>query len=464
VSGGGQVFVTAWVSDEFALPLKVQTQLDGRTVELRNIKPGPQDPALFALPAGYKLTVVKEEPEPQPEWAGQVAAAPVLTPPFEKTLAEGGILRMRPKAGRWIAIEGTNTGKSQGTFTSAPFKDGKYLGGGSMGSVIVDPGDSGTMNVGAEPGKTDEIIVRVGQGTMKIKTAFVAPRGVRPSAAPSAEEPTPSTPAAAPELSAEVSAPDSAEIATRVEVSWKGPANRDDYISVARPDQPPGARINWTFVREGNPLKVWMPSDPGKFEVRYVLGQGQKLLAKSPIAVRAVPAKVEPAGPVNAAAWIEVKWEGPARDGDYISVARLDQQPSANVGSTLLKTGNPLKVRAPSDPGAYEVRYILARGVKLLAKAAITINPVTAEVRPPASAAAGAEFEVQWQGPGYPEDFVSVAGVNQPPGAYVNNASVRKGSPLKLRAPKEAGTYDVRYVLGRGNRLLAKTTITIKAP
>jgi Ca-activated chloride channel family protein len=333
-----------------------------------------------------------------------------------------------------------------------------------MGTVIVDPGDSGAMTDGAGPDAADEIIVRVNQGAMTIKTAFVAPPRSEPGAAAAAEEAAPSTPAVAPELSAEVGAPDSAEVAVRLEVSWKGPANRDDFISVARPDQPPGAYVNRTYVREGNPLKVWMPSDPGEFEVRYVLGRGAKLLAKAPITVNAVPAEVEPAGPVNVAAWIEVKWEGPARDGDYISVARPNQQPGANVGSTLLKAGNPLKVRAPSDPGDYEVRYILARGAKLLAKAPITVNPVTAEVRTPASAAVGAELEVQWQGPGYPDDFVSVARANQPPGASMSFASVRQGNPLKLRAPKEPGPYEVRYVLGYGKRLLAKTTITIGAP
>jgi hypothetical protein len=461
VFSGEQVFLTAWVSDEFDVPLKVEIPVYGLTVELKNIKRGPQDPALFALPAGYQLTVVKEEPEPQPEWAGNVAAAPVLTPPFEKTLAAGGIVRMRPQAGRSIKIEGTNAGQGQATFTSAPFKGGKYLGGGSMGTVIVDQGDSGAMTDGVGPDTTDEIIVRVNQGTMKIKTEFVAPRGSARKAAPSAEEAAPSPPAAAPELSAEVSAPGSAEVAMQIDVSWKGPANRDDHISIARRDQPPGASVSKTFVKEGNPLKLWTPSDPGDFEVRYILGSGAKLLAKSPITITAVTAKVEPAGPVNIAAWIEVKWEGPARDLDYISVARPDQKPGAFASSTPVKTGNPLKVRAPSEPGAYEVRYILARGVKLLAKAPITIKPVTAEVKSPATAVAGAEFEVQWQGPGYPDDFISVAAANQSPGAHENSASVRKGSPLKVRAPKAPGTYEVRYVLGRGNRLLGKTTITV---
>jgi Ca-activated chloride channel family protein len=173
---------------------------------------------------------------------------------------------------------------------------------------------------------------------------------------------------------------------------------------------------------------------------------------------------VEPAGPVNAAAWIEVKWEGPARDGDYLSLASPAQAPGASLSRTPVKAGNPLKVRAASDPGAYEVRYVLGRGNRLLAKAPVMVNPVTAEVMPPASAAVGADLEVPWRGPGYPEDFVSIARASQPPAAYVNSTPVRQGNPLKLRAPKEPGAYEVRYVLGLGKRLLAKSTITITAP
>ena len=469
VHGGEQVFVTGWVSEQYELPLKVLNPLDGRSLELRNIKPGPQDPALFALPAGFKLITIEEERDPQPEWIGQVPGAPLLSPPCEKTLPEGGIIRLRPRAGRWISLEGTNTGPGQGEFTAVPIKGGKYIGGGSMSSVILDAGDSGTMNVGAKPETTDELVVRVGQSTMKIKASYVAPQytgaGSEPvTTAPSAGESASATPAAAPEATAGLSAPESAAIAERLEISWQGPANRDDYIAIARPDQAPGAFVERTMVRDGNPLKVWTPSDPGDYEVRYVVGRGTRLLAKSPLAVTSIPARVDPAGPAKVAAWIEVKWEGPARDGDYISVASPGQAPGAFLSRTPIKEGNPLKVRAASDAGEFEVRYVLGRGNRLLAKAPVTVTAVTAEVKPPASAAVGAELNVPWQGPGYPEDFVSIARTNQPPAAYVNSTPVRQGNPLKLRGPKEPGTYEVRYILGLGKRLLTKTTITITAP
>jgi Ca-activated chloride channel family protein len=293
---------------------------------------------------------------------------------------------------------------------------------------------------------------------MKLKVAFVAPRGAEPKADPSGTEPTTSTP------TAEINAPHSAEIAAQLLVEWKGAGNQDDFISVTRPEQPPGASLNRTRVREGSPLKLWMPSEPGEYELRYVLGRGSKVLAKSAITITAVPAQVQPDGPVNVAAWIEVKWQGPARDGDYICVVRRDQKPGTQLSMTPVRAGNPLKVRAPSDPGEYEVRYLLARGARSLAQASLTVNPVTAEVHAPGAVAVGAEFQVQWQGPGYPEDLVALARADQPPGSSVSFAPVRQGNPVKLRAPKEPGTYELRYILGYGKRQLAKTTITIQAP
>ena len=372
VSGGEQVFVTAWVSDEFDFPLKVQTQLDGRTIELRNIKRGPQDPALFVLPAGYHLTVVKEEPDPQPEWAGQVAGAPVLAVPFEKTLKAGELVRLRPKAGRWVSIAGTNTGKAQGEFTAAPFKGGKYIGGGSMSALILDPGDSGAMNDGARSETVDEIVIYVDRGTMKIKTSFVAPPPPRPGEAPAAAESSSPEPAAEP--TAGVNGPAAAAQAAPLEISWTGPADKDDFIAVARPAQPPGSFVNRAFVREGNPAKVWAPSDPGEYEVRYVLGRGVKPLAKAPLTVHAVAATVQPPASATAGTEFEVVWQGPGYAGDFIAVARPGQPPGASISSARVRPGATLKLRAPREPGTYEVRYILGRGTKPLAKAVIAIT------------------------------------------------------------------------------------------
>ena len=176
VFSGEQVLLTACVAAEFGVPLKIEIPVYRLAVELRNIKRGPQPPALFQLPAGYSLKADEPEPVRQPDWAAQVARAPKLAPPFERTMAEGNIVRVPTQAGRSIAIEGTNTGKGDGSFTAAPFKGGKSLGPGEMGTYDVSAGESGTMTVGAQPPNADEVVIRVGKGPLKVKVTYVAPR------------------------------------------------------------------------------------------------------------------------------------------------------------------------------------------------------------------------------------------------------------------------------------------------
>ena len=62
VFSGEQVLLNVSVSDEFDVPLKVEIPVYSIAVELKNLKRGPQDAALFALPAGYTLKVVEPEP------------------------------------------------------------------------------------------------------------------------------------------------------------------------------------------------------------------------------------------------------------------------------------------------------------------------------------------------------------------------------------------------------------------
>jgi Ca-activated chloride channel family protein len=263
-------------------------------------------------------------------------------------------------------------------------------------------------------------------------------------------------------VGASVEAPAAADVATEFEVSWQGPDNKSDYIAIARPDQKPGSQVQYTYTRKGSPLKVQAPSDPGTYEVRYILGRGSKLLAKTTIEIKAVSASVQVPASADMASLFEVSWQGPDNKSDYIAIARPDQKPGSQVQYTYTRKGSPLKVQAPSDPGTYEVRYILGRGSKLLAKTTIEIKAVSASVQAPASASVNTEFEVKWQGPGYKSDYISIARPDHRPGSYVTYTYTHRGNPVKLKAPKEPGTYEIRYILGRGSKVLDKTTITVK--
>jgi Ca-activated chloride channel family protein len=208
-------------------------------------------------------------------------------------------------------------------------------------------------------------------------------------------------------------------------------------------------------------VKLQAPSDPGTYEIRYILGRGAKLLAKTTIEIKPVTARVQAPSSASMASDFDVSWQGPNAESDYICISHPGKSPGSRIHYTYTNRGNPVKLQAPSDPGTYEIRYILGRGAKLLAKTTIEIKPVTAQVTAPPSAKAGGTFEVNWEGPDSESDYISISHPGKSPGSRISYTYTHKGNPAVVKSPKEPGIYEVRYILGRGQKLLDKTTIEI---
>jgi Ca-activated chloride channel homolog len=311
--------------------------------------------------------------------------------------------------------------------------------GGYLNYIYTKEGSPLKLQAPSEPG-TYEVRYILGKGNVSLAKASIKIKGV----------------------SASVQAPPAADVATQFDVTWQGPNSKSDYISIAKADQNPDGYVYYTYTEKGSPLKLQAPSDTGTYEVRYILGQGNKLLAKTSIEIKSVSASVQSPPAADMAGDFEVSWQGPGNKGDYISIAKSDQNPDGYVHYTYTEKGSSLKLQAPSDPGTYEVRYILGQGNKLLAKTYIEIKKVDAKVSPPATATVNTEVEVPWQGPGYKSDYISIARPGQQPSGYTAYTYVMTNNPVKVKAPNEPGTYEVRYILGNGNKVLDKATIIIK--
>jgi Ca-activated chloride channel family protein len=263
-------------------------------------------------------------------------------------------------------------------------------------------------------------------------------------------------------LTARVEAPASANVATLFDVTWQGPDYEPDYICISLPDQKPGSYKQYTYTKDGSPLKLRAPSEPGSYEVRYILGRGNKLLAKTTIEIKGVTAKVSAPLSVKAGGRIKVSWQGPGNEDDLICVALPEQDPGDYKKYTYTNEGNPLEVNAPSNPGQYEVRYILGMGSKVLAKTVVKVEPVTASLTAPASVKAGGRIKVSWQGPGYDDDFICVSQPDQEPGGYKEYTHTSEGNPLEVSAPSDPGRYEVRYIMGHGSKVLAKEPLKVE--
>lgn len=174
---------------------------------------------------------------------------------------------------------------------------------------------------------------------------------------------------------------------------------------------------------------------------------------------------------VGVGAAFEAGWTGPGNTGDYIDlVPRGVTATSGEIGYAYTRDAIPVaKLRAPTTPGDYDVRYVLqlAAERKVKATAPLTVSAASAALTVPPKAEAAEPMTIAWQGPAAAGDYIDIVpdGHTQTSGE-ITYAYTRDGNPATVTAPGKSGAYQVRYVLeGPGGRkVLASSLITVTVP
>ncbi len=135
-----------------------------------------------------------------------------------------------------------------------------------------------------------------------------------------------------------------------------------------------GKYAKYTYTREGSPLKVVAPVEAGDAEIRYMTGQGNKVLARIPLKLEAAEVTLKAAESVVAGAQVTVEWTGPDNQGDYITIVPKDLEDGKYAKYTYTRKGAPLKVLAPAEAGDAEIRYMTGQGDKVLARIPLRIE------------------------------------------------------------------------------------------
>jgi Ca-activated chloride channel family protein len=263
------------------------------------------------------------------------------------------------------------------------------------------------------------------------------------------------------EVSAEVQAPAKVGAGSPIEVTWKGPANPGDYISIAEKGTDDDAYANYTRTRDGSPLSVRAPDTPGAYELRYVLDQADRVVAWADVTVTSVSASLDVADTLMVDTPVEISWEGPGNPGDYISIAEAGSEEDAYQNYTRTREGNPLTIRTPERPGSYEVRYMMDQSDRAIARKPLVVLPLQARLRAPDSVAAGTGLKVSWIGPNGPDDFVAIASPEASATDYESRALTRAGNPAAVFAPSSSGAYELRYVWAEEDSVLQRKPLDV---
>lgn len=143
---------------------------------------------------------------------------------------------------------------------------------------------------------------------------------------------------------------------------------------------------------------------------------------------------------------IAINWQGPNLRNDHIAVAEIGSPGTKSIGYSYIKNGNPTMLKMPLHPGEYQLRYTMGLGSEILARRKIIITPVTASLSPPTPILAGSTFGLDWTGPNYKSDYISLAKPGSTAIRYETYAYTQHGSPMQLSAPTTPGTYLLRYI------------------
>ena len=85
--------------------------------------------------------------------------------------------------------------------------------------------------------------------------------------------------------SASVDGPSSVPAGSRFEVSWDGPGNTGDYLTIVPVGAGDRDYLDYSYAGDGSPVEIEAPLETGAHELRYVTGRARNVLARRAIEV-----------------------------------------------------------------------------------------------------------------------------------------------------------------------------------
>jgi len=251
-----------------------------------------------------------------------------------------------------------------------------------------------------------------------------------------------------PYQSVTLSAPAETPLGTPIVIKWDKVIGQSDFITIVPKGTAEGTYESYEYAKK-NSWEINAPDQEGDYEIRYLSGEsGYPTLARKALKVTPVSSSLEAPASVVAGSAIEVRWEGPNGQGDFITIVEPNRPEGEYGHYVYTKKGNPISIPAPDVPGEYELRYATGKTYRTLARARVKVGGASASLEAPAVAVAGSKIEIAWTGPDNAGDFLTIVKKGAPEKTYNDYVYTKKGSPIEMTAPEESGDYEIRYLTG----------------
>jgi len=173
ISMSGQPIMTRWKATDLGFYLKIVRHGEPELViSLSNISETEVGDAAFATPEGYTKWVDPATlPGERPEWAGEIESAPVMTPPFEKEMAAGDMVRIKAVPGKSIWVKSRIQGEAQAKAKAIPFKGDRPFRSLDRYNNFAQQGAT-LSRVHESSQEIDEVVVRVFEGNILLLAKY----------------------------------------------------------------------------------------------------------------------------------------------------------------------------------------------------------------------------------------------------------------------------------------------------
>lgn len=169
--------------------------------------------------------------------------------------------------------------------------------------------------------------------------------------------------------------PNESVVGTALEITWEGPANRSDHISIAEPGSEGNEYLSYRYVRANRKAGIQVPQIPGKYVIRYISGADKSVWYEAPLTVTARSETLTFPNSVMAGKSFDVRWQSKGQPGEYIAIfadSATDDAAYLSYANTNNRTKTNLK--APAEPGQYQVRYISGNKKVVWGRESLTVK------------------------------------------------------------------------------------------
>ncbi|WCR15756.1 VWA domain-containing protein (plasmid) [Paracoccus seriniphilus] len=261
-----------------------------------------------------------------------------------------------------------------------------------------------------------------------------------------------------------VTAPAEVPTGSKFDISWDRTVNPADYITIVPAGADEGTRHNHIRARDDLEGALTAPAEPGLYEVRYVLDEGNKTIGSAPVELVEAGVTVTAPAEVPTGAKFDISWDRTVNPADYITIVPADADEGTRHNHIRARDDLEGALTAPAEPGLYEVRYVLDEGNKTIGSAPVELVEAGVTVTAPAEVPTGAKFDISWDRTVNPADYITIVPADADEGTRHNHIRARDDLEGALTAPAEPGLYEVRYVLDEGNKTIGSASVELVEP